>query len=626
MTAGSPASLAKGVPERMSSGIDADVVAAQIRENLLFGQLDDAARALVADEAEPVFCAGGEYLMRRGEDADAMYLVTGGRLQVIAERDGEEQRIGEIGRGEVVGEMALITREPRTASVQAVRDTQLLRIPAEAFARLVSEHPEALRRVSSMIVSRYVQTFQAGAASSPVRTIAVVALDEGPPVQLASRLVAALGMLGDDVVRLDARTVGDRLGIEGRPDDETLARLVDREEATHDLLVYDAFAGDADWAVQCVRQADLVLLVADGTRSAGPRPIESSLAGVTGTRRTELVLVHPASTRLPRGTSAWLAPRAVEAHHHVRLDRDDDVARVARLSTGRGIALVLSGGGARGLAHLGVIRALETCHVPIDAIGGASIGSLIAAGTALGLDDRTRIAEMRKAVVDGPPSVDFTFPAIALAAGARVTRSLQAFFGESCIEDLWTDTFVVSCNLTLGELVTHRDGPIWRAIRSSTAIPGIFPPLRDGGDLLVDGGVLDNLPVGEMRRLHPGACVIAVDVSNKRDLVAGDLPESGIVSGWKAIAERLNPLAPKAQAVTIAKILMRLTELSSAFGSEAALADLLVRPPVHRFGTLDFASIDELVALGYRSAHDTLDEWLTSGAAPDVLTARAAAG
>jgi lysophospholipid hydrolase len=605
------------VSELMALRLDPETVALQVRENLLFGQLDESARALLAADAEPVSCAGGDFLMRAGDPADAMYLVTGGRLQVLATRQGVEHRIGEIGRGEVVGEMALITREPRTASVQAVRNTQLLRIRAEAFTRLVSKHPEALRRVSSTIVARWVHTFQVGVASSPVRTIAVVPLDDGEPAGFAARLVAAFGQAGDDVLHLDAGTVAKELGIDGRPDNETLARFVDRQEAEHDLLVYDAGTADPEWAVQCVRQSDLVLLVADAGRNPGVRELEQRLVGLTGTRRSELVLLHPARTRLPQRTRDWLSPRHVDHHHHVRIDRDTDVARVGRLCTGRGVALVLSGGGARGLAHLGVIRALEECGVAIDSIGGTSIGSLIAAGTAQLLDHPTRIAEMRRAVVDGPHSVDFTFPAVALASGARVTRSLQAFFGDARVEDLWIDAFFVSCNLTLGELVIHRDGPIWRAVRASTAIPGIFPPLRDGNDLLVDGGVLDNLPVAAMQQLHPGTRVIASDVSNKKDLVAGELPADGVVSGWRAIAERFNPLDPKGQTVTIAKILMRLTELSSAFGSKAELADLVVRPPVHRFGSLDFKAIDELVPLGREAARDAIHDWLsTSSPAP----------
>jgi predicted acylesterase/phospholipase RssA len=235
------------------------------------------------------------------------------------------------------------------------------------------------------------------------------------------------------------------------------------------------------------------------------------------------------------------------------------------------------------------------------------------------MPDAERQASLRKVLVEGPSALDLTFPAVALASGARITRSLQEFFGDVHIDDLWLDYFCVSCNLTQGEVVVHRDGPLWRALRASFAIPGIFPPMREGNDLLVDGGVLDNLPVEEMRRTHDGAYVIAVDVSNKRDLVAGDLPAGGIVSGWRALFERVNPWHPKGNSVGIAKILMRLTELSSAFGSEAELADFVLRPPIQAFGAMDFRAFDRIVEAGRRDAPIRLAEWLASDDAPETI-------
>ena len=598
--------------------LDADTIRRQIDENLLLGQLEAEARALASDEAQPMLCPGGEFLLRQGDPADAMYLVTGGRLQVIVTGpDGTETRVGEIGRGEVVGEMALITREPRSASVQGVRDTPLLRLTAEAFARLVSEHPEALRRVSGWIVSRYVRTFRSVTASSPVRTIAVVALDDGGPREFGIQLCDALE---GDVERLDVPAVTEVLGATGVADGSLFARYAEAEEAKHDFLVYDTGFDDAEWTELCVRQSDLVLLVADAQARPTPRPIEKRLTAVRGSRRTELVLVHPAGTSRASRTRSWLEHRRVARHHHVRRDRAADVARVGRLVTGRGIALVLGGGGARGLAHLGVLRALEDRGVPIDAVAGSSMGSLIAAGKALEMDDAARCGAMRQTILEGRSSLDLTFPAVALASGARITNAVQQFFGDLDIEDLWLDYFCVSCNLTQGELVVHRDGPVWRALRASFAIPGIFPPICEGSDLLVDGGVLDNLPVEEMRRLHDGAFVLAVDVSNKRDLVAGDLPGDGIVSGWRALLARLNPLAPRGRTVGITRILMRLTELSAAFGSEAQLADLVLRPPVAAFGTMDFrSSFDRLVQVGNDAASAQLGEWLASDDAPAWL-------
>lgn len=597
--------------------LDAETIRQQIGQNLLLGQLEPAAQELIREEVEPLLCPGGEFLVRQGDPADAMYLVTGGRLQVTGTgKEGIETHIGEIGKGEVVGEMALITREPRTANVQAVRDTQLLRLSADSFTRLVSDHPEALRRVSGTIVARYVRAFRTATTSSPVRTISVVALDDGAPRAFAARLADALD---GDVVLLDLASVTEALGTSGRPTNEALARYAESTEAGHDLLVYDTGTEDPEWAESCVRQSDLVLLVADGRARPTIRPLEERLAALPGSRRTDLVLVHPASTRQPTGTRYWLAPRNVDQHHHVRDGRAADTARVGRLVTGRAIALVLGGGGARGLAHLGVLGAFEDLEIPIDAIAGTSMGSLIAAGPALGMPDAERRASLRKVLVEGPSALDLTFPAVALASGTRITRSLQEFFGEVHIDDLWLDYFCVSCNLTQGEVVVHRTGPLWRALRASFAIPGIFPPMREGNDLLVDGGVLDNLPVEEMRRTHDGAYVIAVDVSNKRDLVAGDLPDGGIVSGWRALVDRVNPLRTKRDSVGIAKILMRLTELSSAFGSEAELADFVLRPPIQAFGAMDFRSFDRIVEVGQRDAPIRLSEWLASDDAPPAI-------
>ena len=606
--------------------LDPETIDARISESLLLGELEPEARALVRDAAHAVMCPGGEFLIRQDDSADAIYLVTSGRLQVLSiGPDGTETPIAEIGRGEVVGEMALISREPRTASVQALRDTQLLKLPAETFTRLVRDYPEALRRVGGTIVARLIRTFRTVTKSSPVQTVAVVALDHGSPDTFARELADALVGIVGDVAHLDVKSPQRLSGSPAERDPDLLAQFMHRQEDEHDLLVYDANTDDPEWAELCIRQADLVLFVADGTASPIPRPIERRLAEVRGSRRSEIVLLHRANLSAPRGTNRWLADRTVTRHHHVRSGHAADVSRVARLITGRGVAVVLGGGGARGFAHLGVLRALEEFEVPIDAVGGTSMGSLIASGVALGLDAPARVAALREAIIEGPSSLDLTFPAVALASGTRITRNLQRFFGETNVDDLWIDYFAVACNLTQGEIVVHRTAPVWEAVRSSLSIPGIFPPLRRGNDLLVDGGVLDNLPVEEMQRRHDGAYVIAVDVSKKRDLVAGNLPEAGIVSGWRALVERFNPLRARGESVGIARILMRLTELNSAYGFEADLADFVLRPPVQAFGAMDFrGSLEGLEHLGYRYARTEVGKWLASDDAPSVLHSTAA--
>jgi len=183
----------------------------------------------------------------------------------------------------------------------------------------------------------------------------------------------------------------------------------------------------------------------------------------------------------------------------------DDLGRLARLLTRRGVGLVLSGGGARGFAHLGVIRALREARVPIDFVGGSSIGSIIAAGVAVGWSDDEMRMRYRRSFVDTNPVNDYTFPFVALTRGRKVSRLLQREYGDVLIEEpAPAFFFCVSANLTTGRALEHRDGRLADALRASVAIPGVMPPAYRGEDVLVDGAAINNLPVDIMHTTHRG--------------------------------------------------------------------------------------------------------------------------
>jgi NTE family protein len=299
----------------------------------------------------------------------------------------------------------------------------------------------------------------------------------------------------------------------------------------------------------------------------------------------------------------------------VRSDRPADTDRVARLVLSRGIGIVYSGGGARGIAELGVLKALREAEIPIDAAGGTSIGSILAGATssAMELDATERL--LREALVDGKSPVDITLPIVSLAAGARVSQRMREAARGLDYEDSWLNGFCVSTNLTRGEVEVHNTGPAWLGLRASFSIPGVFPPMRTiDGDVLVDGGVLDNMPVGIMRGLHDGIRVIAVDVGSKRDIRAGELPDSGVVSGWRWLLQRVDPRAPTPDMAGIIRVIMRITELGGT--GAADLGDLYIRPPVDGVAMLDFGAFDRLVELGYRTASERVEEWLASEDAP----------
>lgn len=567
----------------------------------LLDGLPDAVRRALADRLQPRSLRGGEVLMREGDEADGLYLLQAGRLRALG-GDGEGWRVlGDIGRGEVVGEAALLTDQPRSATVVALRDSELLHLSVQSFEEVIAENPSFLRAVSAQVVRRMLATQSGPLPSRPITTAAVVPLHAAPLADGSATALAAAMAAGARravVVRSQDRPASDN------------ARWVQALESENDLVVYRGEAGDDDATVAFLRQADVVVLVADADQHPDPTAFEAVLAAH---RRkidvpVELVLVHPAGRVEPRGTSRWLKDRDVRRHHHVHADDAGDAARVARLLTNRGIGLVLSGGGARSMAEIGVVRALGELGIPIDAVGGTSAGALVAGAVARGWSVEQVRAVLHDGMVAQGSPIDPTVPLTSLAAGRRMTERLRMAAGDVDIEDLWLPFYCVSTNLSHNRAEVHRRGRGWRAVRASMSIPGVFPPVAEGGDVLVDGGLIDNMPVGEMRRAHEGITVIAVDVGVQRGLGAGDLPESTVLHGWRLMFDRLHPGRRSPQVAGILTILARLTELGGSSRS-TEMPDVLVRPDVERFAMLDFGRFDELVEHGHREALATLGEW-----------------
>jgi predicted acylesterase/phospholipase RssA/CRP-like cAMP-binding protein len=588
-----------------------------VEENRVLGMLPAEARRQLRESLEAVSLPGGAVLIRGGDPADCLYIVAAGRLRVVtADDEGAEVWLAEVGRGDVVGEMALITNRPRTATVYALRDAQLLRLSTEAFTQLVADHPDSMRLISTEMVDRLLRSQVVGRPSTPVVTIALLPLGPEPSVgEFADRLERSLARLTGSARRVTAEHAVQAIGDE--PEGHQLARWYSDLETENEVVVYLADPEPTTWTRSCVRQADLLLLVADATTGPAERELErfANDSREVAQSRTELVLVHPAWTEDPRGTAEWLAPRHLHRHHHVRVDRAADADRVARLVLSRGIGVVYSGGGARGIAELGVLRAMREAGVPIDVAGGTSIGSIMAGATMSGMDIAESTLGLRDALVDGKSPVDFTFPAISIAAGARVSLKMQDAARGLDIEDAWLNGFYVSTNLTRGEVMIHRTGPAWLGLRASFSIPGVFPPMRTAeGDLLVDGGVLDNMPVGIMRRLFDGVTVVAVDVGSKRDIRAGELPDTGVLSGWRWLMQRADPRVATPDIAGIIRVMMRITELGGSGSSD--LGDLYIRPPVDGVAMLDFSAFDHLVELGYATASVAIEEWLASERAP----------
>jgi predicted acylesterase/phospholipase RssA/CRP-like cAMP-binding protein len=589
----------------------------------LFGAADPAALAELQADAEWVSLRGGDLLFRRDDPGNAAYAVLSGRLRVVDDTAGGERALNEIGAGGIVGEMALLSAERRSATVLAVRDSLLARLPAAAFHRLIERQPAVLRRISALLSERLrTQSAAAGRPRAVVRTLAVVPADPRcDAAGFARQLAAALSLQGG-TLHLDARGVDRALGRDGiarcaehDPASPRLVQWLNEQELAHRFVLYETDPELSGWTERAVRQADRVVFVAAAGSPVEPGEVERSLAarwrGARAPRRG-LVLLRDPGAPAPDGTAAFLATREIDCHYHVSMDRAEDFARLARCLTGTGIGLVLGGGGARGFAHLGVLRALAEAQVPIDWVGGTSVGAIIAALVAQRLTPDAALAQCK---AHFSSLRDPTLPVVALLTGRRIRQKLERVFGEAAIEDLWLPYLCVSTNLSRAAQTVHERGPLVRAIRASIALPGVLPPVGLGEDLHVDGGLVNNLPIDVMAAKPEIGTVLAVDVSAEVEMRAPAGRELE-ASGWRLLWERLQGRTARGELPSIMSLLTRSALVASVYWTRerraVEAASLYLRIPMADLRLLAFERIDEIVARGYAAAREAIGAWAST--------------
>jgi predicted acylesterase/phospholipase RssA len=246
----------------------------------------------------------------------------------------------------------------------------------------------------------------------------------------------------------------------------------------------------------------------------------------------------------------------------------------------------------------------------VDLVGGASIGSIFGATFAMGMDYEDNM-ELARRLASPLKLFDPTIPVVSFFASGKVTQVLERIYGDTQIEDLWMPCFCISSNLTHAITMVHRRGSLWQATRASMAIPGIFSPILAEGDLLVDGCVLNNLPIDVMQRLNHGGPIIAVNVFPDVDMLR-DYQFGPSICGWQALVGRLNPLRRKdSGAPLIFESLLRVLALNDVHQAKTkrGLADVYIRPPVEQYNILDFGAYEQIARIGYRSAMEALGEW-----------------
>jgi NTE family protein/lysophospholipid hydrolase len=582
----------------------------------------------------------GEVLYREGDVGDSLYVVVAGRVRLLAGEPGAESAIRDLGPGELVGESALLTGEPRTATVIAVRDTELYRLSSQSAERCLVADLSAMCRKMTTLARRPAGRRSDIAAGRPsVRNVALAAAG-GTPLADVARFGAVLEAFLSKHLRvavLSPRTVEAAVGVGATAGKETaepagLTGWLSDQEDRHDLVLYlpsarpdvrEATGPNAEapgfWDRLCVRQADVVLLVARADASPRPGPAEQSLlaGSVTSSARRELVLLHDDTRTVPGQTAQWLSQRQLSRAHHVVAGQPAHLGRLARFLTGRPVGLVLSGGGVRGFGHVGVLRALQEHGIPVDVICGTSAGALVGGQFAMGWDAQE--LERRNIKLFGGPRrrlMDYTIPTTSIVGSASLNRILDSIFADHQVEDLWIPFLCTISDLTAAELIVRGTGSLRDAVRASCSLPVLLPPVvGPDGHLLADGGVLNNLPVAPLVSHMAVGALIAVNVASAFYAADEAYGYTDSLPLGRVVRSHLNPLAPRLVTPGIVQVLLRTLEIGtkSLEPEQIAQADVYIRPSFDLSSYTDTTRLPSVIQAGYEAACETLSGWDSSG-------------
>jgi len=566
------------------------------------------------DTVEWINLSRGEYLFRMNDKATGAYIVVSGVMAVTLPQEDGEIEIDRVTHGGIIGEIALVADESRSANLVAIRNCELFKISADHFRNIADQYPRLMFNIYRTISERFIHGRNQTAYRPKKPNIALFTASE---TTATTEFIVALhehfDLLGSTQL-LTSEEVDAKLatpGVANIAQSETinigLMHWLNSLEDRSDYVIYRADEDWSNWTLRCIAQADELVIIADTAKNGDFETFRKNVLP-TG-QKWSLVLLHPENLDRPRHTAEWMNNSEAARVFHVRKNHKADIARLGRILSGKAFSLVLGGGGARGFAHIGVLRALKELDIPIDMIGGTSIGAPIAGLVAQGYQPDDVKALTKKQF---QRLIDWTFPLTSMIRGKRIASTIQRHTGDWEIEDYWIPFFCISTNLTQAHQVVHQRGNSASAIRASVSIPGILPPVPFEGNLLVDGGVLNNLPISVMRALNPSGTVMAIDVvpptgpRAKQDYGAE-------LSGWRILLSSLNPFQKKISSPSIGAVIMQSFILGSSIARKndlkQGLADYYQNIHVKNVGLLEFNKVDFAEILGYQSCLQPIKEW-----------------
>lgn len=574
-----------------------------LRSCELLDDVDPSIFEKIIEKGEVIKELSGNLLSDYKDKINDVYFLVYGRLRLFT---ASREKIIEFVPSSSIGEIDILTHAAKAVRIEIIRDSVLIKISSQNFLDLLKTSPKLLENTCHIIATKLHQHFGPNVKPGQfAMSIACITMsDQIDGLQFVQNLELALSKIGHTLLVTRKQAEDNHFDNE-----EKFYQFLAEVERKYKWIIYLCDPQINRWTKFCLRQVDKIFALLSCKQETELTQEEKYVLyndKILATK--DLIFVHTTHHEITK-TARFLEVRSHFAYHHMEMGNIKDMDRLARVITNRSLGIVLSGGGARGVAHIGVLQALLEENIEIDFIGGVSIGSIIAGAYAHGysFDQMFHFAE--KLFSKTRKLFDPTFPLYSFIAGRKMSKKLQNYFPKN-IEDLKTRFFCASTSLYEKKLFIHRKGALHRAVRASTSLPGIFPPVYLDKKILVDGGILNVLPIDVMADTYNVHRIIAIDVSNKEH----DLYQALSTEKELSFTQSIKSLFSSKQAhFPIFHILSHAYDYFSQENKthllNRGLAQIYIRPPVEKYASLNFANLEKIRQIGYDHAKNHLKEY-----------------
>lgn len=578
----------------------------------IFSFLDKKTCQKLLPKLRKVILNKDEILFYQGEASDSLYFLASGELvAILTTFKGENQAISYLQPGEVVGELGALSEAPRTLTIKAVKDSVLFKLSAKDFIALCYKYPAVMFEVINPIILRSQKIISMLSSEKSKKQIVIMPASKKISLEKFSKELAQyIETLSSIIFLSDYDSELSKLTPE-----ELTKKIegIERKKKANQVIVYFLKSANTPLAAIALQKQEMLYIV--GSAQTDPH-FERSIIDVIKKYRAhfksdpQFILLHGRKTHVAYKMSQWLKQDKFSLYHHVRMASGNDYRRLLRFIRGRAIGLVLSGGGTRGFGHVGAIKALREAKIPIDIIGGTSVGAIVA-GCYATTQTYQGVFEKFSAITEASrKSVSWrslTWPLISIFNAKRFTVAQRETFNSTRIEDLPLPYFCVSTNLAKNVEQVHQYGFLWKKTRASSSIPGLIPPMVLNGEMHVDGALLNNLPVDVMRHLvGVKGKIIAIELGvNIDDENAYKFPP--IITFWKGLLAKLKLRYKVPRFVdTFFKALLVGSLLKSR--QNGLMANVLVNLDLSQFGMLhvDKEQAKKIIDIGYKATMEQI--------------------